>query len=88
MAFAESRSAFFTDFGVTATVGGVAVSAIFDAPYADALGMAGTNPTLTIDSDSVTPTYGAAVSVAGASFTIAEIHPDATGITRLILEAA
>jgi len=86
MAFAESRAAFFADFGVTATVGGVAVPAIFDAPYADALGVAGTSPVLTIDSSSVTPAYGAAVSVAGASYTVAEIHPDGTGMTRLVLE--
>lgn len=86
MAFVEDRRAFFTDFGVPAVVGGVALTGIFDAAYADALGIGGSAPVLTIDTDATTPAYGAAVTVAGVSYTVAEIQPDGTGMTRLLLE--
>lgn len=88
--FAESRAAFFTDFAVTATVGGVALSGIFDAQYADAFGLiAGTVPALLIDDDDAPDVAaGDVVSVGGRGYLVAVVQPDGTGMSRLILEAA
>ena len=59
MAFVEDHAAFFADFGVTVTLLGRQVSAIFDSAYEVAgvgsLGMASTRPVLTLASSSVPP---------------------------------
>lgn len=86
MAFAEDLTPFFTDFALPATVGGVAVLGIFDNGYGVGLGIvAGSAPLLTVEA-TVTTTIGAAVSVAGGSYTIAEIKPDGSGLKLLVLE--
>lgn len=74
-------------FAVPATVDGVACNVIFDAAYADALGMSGARPSLLMATDAApSAAVGDAVSVASISYTIAEIQPDGTGMTRLLLE--
>lgn len=88
MAFAEQRAAFFPDFGITAVVDGVSCSAIFDAPADDVLGLTGTKPSLLVASADITSAaIGDAVTANSASYTIAELQPDGTGMTRVILEA-
>lgn len=75
-------------FAVSVTVDGVACSAIFDNANADTFGIvANTQPTLLLASDAAPlAAVGDAVSVAGTSYTIAEIQPDGTGMTRLLLK--
>lgn len=89
MAFAEDFTAPFTDFGTAATVGGATVRGIFDADYATAFSdIAGTQPSFLCASSAVAAVaIGAALSVNSTSYTVAEIQPDGTGLTRLILEA-
>lgn len=88
MPFAEDRDPFFADFAATScTIGGVAVSAIFDAPSADVLNAAGDAPSLLIKtSDAAGATRGAAVVVDGSSFTVVRTEPDGTGMTRVTLQ--
>jgi hypothetical protein len=76
-------------FGELVTIASRPVRAIFDAAYADALGVAGSAPVLTCASaDVATVARGAPVRVRGAAFTVANIQPDGTGVTVLILERA
>lgn len=82
--------AMLADFGVSATIGGVAVTGIFDNGYAAALGglVAGRTPTLLLPTAAASPALGDPVTVGGATYTVAEIQPDGTGVTTLVLEAA
>lgn len=92
MAFTEAFAAFFdTDgFAVVATIAGASVNVIFDAAYADVLGIvAGTAPTLLAASADITAAsaaVGSSVVISGTTYTIAEIQPDGTGLTRLMLK--
>jgi len=90
MAIVENFATFMTDCGIDVVVGGVNARAIFDNAAADALGLvAGTKPVLLLATASVASAVsGDAVTAGGASYTIAEIQPDGTGMTRLILEEA
>lgn len=89
MAFAEDLAPFLADFGVTAVVAGVAVSAIFDAPTINAFGLAAdTAPSLTLATDDATgAVVGGSVSIAGTAYTVASIEPDGTGMTTLVLKS-
>lgn len=90
MPFAEDLDPYFADFGIIATVGGVACTAIFDNAYAQSLGFtAGTAPVLLVAASAVpTVAPGDAVEVPAGRYTVAGIEPDGTGITLLRLEAA
>ena len=94
MAFVESLAPFFSEFGVDATLDGVAVRVIYDSPYlrADAMttDMSADVPKATIASTSVPAlVYGKALVIPGiGNFTVAEAQPDGTGITALLLERA
>ena len=86
MAFTENLPAFLSDFGV-ATVGGNSVKAIFDNGFGEIYGMDGAKPSLQCaSSDVTTAVRGTAVVVKGVSYTIANIEPDGTGMSRLVLE--
>ena len=90
--FVENTAAFFTDFGQSATVGGVVVPAIFDAAYASSgagpLGFASSQPTLTLATAHVpADPVGTAVLVAGGSYVVGAHEPGGTGMSRLLLEA-
>lgn len=80
----------FPDFGIPATVGGVATLAIIDDDYAAALGLVvGSAPVLTIQTAAVPAVaIGNAVVVNATNYTVVGIHSDGAGLTRLILEAA
>ncbi len=94
--FTEDLSVFLnaSEFAATTcTLNGAAVSAIFDAPYANAsvgaYGMAASVPMLTLATASVPATpVGAAAVVNGTAYVVAAHEPDGTGISRLMLEAA
>lgn len=85
LATANSAVAAFAN--CTATVGGSAVSGIFDDAYLDPLGMSGSQPALLCaDADVSTAVHGTAVVVNSVSYTVASIQPDGTGMTRLLLQ--
>lgn len=94
--FTEDLTAFFnTDTGMAqaATVGGVAVSVIFDNAYAAGnvglLGMASTQPSIIMPTAQVPGSpIGAAVSVNASNYLVAAHEPDGSGISRLWLESA
>ena len=91
--FVENTAAFFTDFGQTVTLGGAAVSGIFDNGYAlgsvGAIGMASSQPTLTLATAHVPANpVGTAVVVGAANYVVCAHEPDGTGVSRLMLEAA
>lgn len=90
--FTENTAAFFADFGQSATVGGVVVSAIFDAAYSPGTvgvtGMASSQPMLTLPTANVPANpVGTAVVVGAVNYTIGAHEPDGTGISCLMLEA-
>lgn len=93
--FVEDLTPFFnpSEFAISVSIGGVPVSAIFDNGYAQGnvgmLGMATTQPTLTLASADVsTNPVGAAVLVGAVAYVVAAHEPDGTGISRLLLESA
>lgn len=74
---------------VEATVGGSAVDALFSDGYAEALGIAGSKPTLLLPTASAaSAAQGGVVTVGGTSYTIAAIESNASGMTRLRLDEA
>jgi len=89
MAFAEHLAGYFTDFGITATVGGVSVRGIFNNGYDAAFAglVAGSAPILKIvQADAPAASYGTAVVINGTSYTVAEVQDDGTGIRDLVLK--
>lgn len=91
MAFTESLAAFLdtAGFAVNATLGAATVPVIFDAAFADALGIvAGTQPTcLAASADVASAAVGDTITINAVAYTIAEIQPDGTGLTRLMLKS-
>lgn len=95
MAMQEDLSAFFSpsEFAHTASIGGVAVTGIFDNGYAlgnvGGFGMASTQPTLTLATAHVPGSpEGVAAVVNGVAYLVASHEPDGTGVSRLLLEKA
>lgn len=95
MAMTEDFTAFFNpaEFAKSVTVGGVAVSAIFDNGYAlgsvGLLGMASSQPGITLSTASVPASpVGLPVVVGSAQYLVAAHEPDGTGVSRLLLESA
>jgi hypothetical protein len=88
MAFAEYLAGYFADLGITATVGGASVVGILDDAFSDPLGIvAGTQTVLLLPTTSVgSASVGGTVTIGATSYTIAEIQPDGTGLTRLMLK--
>lgn len=85
---AADRQAFMEAFGVPATVSGITITAIWDKPYLEELGIATAVPQIMyVTSDLPDVAYGQSVVVADASFTgtVREIHPDGVGMTILYL---
>ena len=89
MAFGESLPGFFTDFGVTATIGAASVRGIFDAPSAEMFGMGGSNPTFTCaTADVVSIAEGQAVTINAVAYTVTAVKPDGTGVSVLHMDKA
>lgn len=73
----------------TAVLAGQSFAVVFDAAYADPLGIAGTAPRAQcVSADVSTATFGTPITVNGAAYTVREKQPDGTGMTVLLLEAA
>ena len=90
MAFVEDTAPFFSDFGSSATVGGVSVVGLFDNAYAQTLGFtAGSSPMLIVRAVEVPAVaQGASVIVGGVSYTVTGVEPDGTGLLVLRLQEA
>jgi hypothetical protein len=85
MSFVEDPTVFFVDFGVAATLNGVAVTVIFDSEYLDELGfIGGSNPRAAIVSTE-NPAKGNTLIINGVSYTVLKPMPDGTGITVMEL---
>jgi hypothetical protein len=71
-----------------ATIGLATVAVIFDNAFADPLGIvADTRPVAHAKSADVsTVAVGNTVVINAVTYTVAEIHPDGTGITQLVLK--
>jgi hypothetical protein len=95
MAFTEDLAPFFTDFGVSALVGGVACTGIFDNVYAATLGyVSGTEPMLLVRA-SLVPlvAIGNSVAIGVTSYTVTGIKWDneadkTQGLVMLFLDSA
>jgi hypothetical protein len=89
MDFAADIPAMTLDFGVNATLNGVAVRGIFDNDYVVqdmGGGVASSGPAFTLASSSVpSPVVGLVLVVNATSYKVVEAMPDGTGITRLQL---
>lgn len=90
MTFAEALTPFFDvagGFAVNATIGAATVPVIFDNAASDPFGIvAGTQPTaLAASADVSAVAVGNTVTINAVAYTVAEIQPDGTGMTRLRL---
>ena len=89
MAFVESLSPFFNDFGVSATLNGAAVTGIFDEAGNTDIGVAAVQPVFTLPTASVPASpYGKTLTIGARSFTVREHQPDGTGMSTLVLSDA
>ena len=90
MAFVEDPAAFMADFSVQAEVGHVSLLGIFDNAHANALDIVtGSRPTLLIVSaEAPDVAHGDPVTIGIDSYTVAQVQPDGTGMTRLVLDEA
>jgi hypothetical protein len=93
MPFTEDLTPFFTDFAVSAVLGGVVVAGIFDRAYqSGSVGVAGfasTQPVLTLPTASLAgDPVGLALVVNASTYSVVAHEPDGTGISLLMLEAA
>ncbi len=88
MALDEDFAEFMADFGVSTKVGATVVTGIFDNAEADTFGLvANTRSVLTVATEDIpAAAVGTTVVVNGTTYTIAELQPDGTGITRLMLK--
>jgi hypothetical protein len=91
MAFTEDFADFLDTthgFAVNATIGAATVPVIFDAAYAEPLGMSGSTPVaLGVSADLAAATPGAAISIDGSYYRVTAVEPDGTGMTQLRLSA-
>lgn len=93
--FTEDIAPFFAvaDFAQAVTLNGAACNAIFDNGFSlgnvGTLGMASTQPNLTLATTSVpADPVGMAAVVGGVNYTVAAHEPDGTGVSVLLLELA
>lgn len=91
MAFTESLAAFLDTAGFAEylTIGAGSVAAIFDNAFSDPFGIvAGTTPVFhAASADVSTLAVGDTVTRGATAYTVAEIQPDGTGITRVVLKS-
>jgi hypothetical protein len=93
MAFTEDFQAFLSqaEFADSALLGGLPVSVIFDRAYIDASGMSSGRPNAKLASASVPASpVGQTLQITSGlglgSWRIAEVIPDGTGMSDLVLE--
>ena len=85
--FAEDLAPFFADFGEDASLAGVSVRVIFDAPGGSSLGVGIEQPQVQIRTADVPAAYKDAEIVlpARGTFRVREHTPDGTGMSLLTL---
>lgn len=91
MAIGETLTDFFYTsggFAENATIGAATVTVIFDNAAADPFGIvAGTHPeALAISTEVASVAVGDTITLRSITYTVAEIQPDGTGLTRLMLK--
>lgn len=91
MAFTETFATFFStsDFGVAALwKGATSVNGIFDAAYADPLGVAeGSKPAFTCEAAAVTGVkHGDTMIINATTYKVRGVQPDGTGVVVIVLE--
>jgi hypothetical protein len=88
MSLTEDFAPYFADFGVDATLpSGAVVRGIFENGFVDAFGVSETEKAFTAATAGVSAlTYGQTVTIAGTAYTVAELQPDGTGVTRVRLK--
>lgn len=90
MAFVETLTHFFADFGDDATLAGDGVRVIFDGPGGTFAGMTVDVPQVQIATDSVPDDYDQASLVittgrGAGTYKVREHQPDGTGLSLLLL---
>lgn len=90
MAPFEDLPGFFGDFGITVTLNGSQIVAIFDHEYVEAYGIEGEAPVLTLQDEDIPngTGSGSAATVEGKAYRVVGIRPDGTGISQIVLEKA
>ena len=88
MPLTEDFAPYFADFGVDATLpSGAVVRGIFDNGFVDAFGVSDTEKAFTAPATAVSAlVYGHTVTISGTAYTVAELQPDGTGVTRVRLK--
>jgi hypothetical protein len=91
MSFVENLPVFFADFGVTAIANNLTTQVIFDAPDENVLGqrVQSAEYTITFPTGALgNLTYNSAVTVAGVSYKVRQVHQIEDGnLQRATLEA-
>lgn len=81
-----TETAFFADFGVNATLNGASVRGIFDNQAAEAFGLvSGSNPVFLTPS-AANALQGQTLIIGAATYIVASVESDGTGLDRLQLE--
>lgn len=79
-------AAFFADFAVDATVGGVVCRGIFEENYSESFDIvSGTTPVLLVE-ETVVADQDTAVVIGARNFTVRSVKPDGAGCKNLLLE--
>tara|TARA_B110000902_G_C13778262_1_gene387173 strand:+ start:214 stop:492 length:279 start_codon:yes stop_codon:yes gene_type:complete len=89
MAFVEDFTDFFDtdDFAVDAQILGKTVSGIFEETYIEVMGIEGLHPVFTCALEDVKSVQrGDALSISSASYHVAGVQKDGTGMVGLVLE--
>lgn len=86
--YTENYDPFMADFGQPVRVGSIVVNAIFDNAESDSFGIvANSRPMLTVATKDIPcAAIGTAVMVGTTQYTIAELQPDGTGVTLVMLK--
>ncbi len=86
--YTEKYDEFMADFAKPVRVGSIVVNAIFDNAEFDSFGIvANSRPMLTVATEDIPcAVVGTAVMVGTTQYTIAELQPDGTGITLVMLK--
>jgi len=85
----EDLGIFFAadEFATNATIGAATIQGILDDEYIEDLDIAGTRPVLICRTSDVTAVaQGTVVTINETAYTVVDIRPDGTGVTRLILQ--
>ncbi len=70
---------------VTGDVAGTVLRGVFDAPYSEPFGVAGSVPTFVVKDDCERPRSGDRLEIDDLEYRIRSIEPDSTGVLRLEL---